>query len=60
MLLLNAETERVTHSQLLMSYYAAKYGMALPTRPATPTARSTPSPPKNEPLGTIVKDKEAL
>lgn len=64
MLLLNAETERVTHSQLLMSYYAAKYGMALPSLPsppgATPTARVTPSAPKNEPLGTIVKDKDAL
>ena len=62
-LLLNAETERLTHSHLLMSYYVAKYGLALPVLPTLPKGVPTTQPPppsKREPLGTVVKDKDAL
>jgi hypothetical protein len=52
--LMKAQTEKLSVSVLSLKYYSAKYGIALPIPPLGD------APPKKEPPGRVVKDKDAL
>ena len=54
--LIQAATERVSRSQLMLAYYSAKYGLILPPVPKVDEATAKREPPANN----IVSDKEGL